>query len=75
MSILLKSPFEFGYGVYDVEENKYYGLEEIADDYSKYESLIDVLAEKNIGTLLGDVNGDYFVDVIDATAIQKYAAA
>lgn len=70
----IQSPFEFGYGVYDVEENKYYGLEEIAGDYSKYDGLIDALAEKNIGTLLGDVNGDNTVDILDATVIQKYAA-
>ena len=74
MGTSIKDPFEFGYGVYDVKEGKYYGLEEIAADYSKYEGLIDALAENNIGSLLGDVNGDNEVDIFDAVQIQKYAS-
>lgn len=70
----IQSPFVCGYGVYDVEENEYYGLEKLVDNYSKYEGLIDALAEKNIGDLLGDVNGDNNVDILDAAVIQKYAA-
>ena len=70
----IQSPFEFGYGVYDVEKNEYYALEELVDNYSKYEGLIDKLAENNIGALLGDVNGDNTVDILDATVIQKCAA-
>lgn len=50
----IQSPFPFGYGVYDVKENKFYGLECFADnpdqflffkpecslDYSEYDGLI-----------------------------------
>lgn len=84
----IQSPFPFGYGVYDVKENKFYGLECFADnpdqflffkpecslDYSEYDGLIDALADNNIGYLTGDVNRDGTVDILDATAIQKFAA-
>ena len=83
----IQSPFPFGYGVYDVKENKFYGLECFADnpdqflffkpecslDYSEYDGLIDALADNNIGYLTGDVNRDGKVDILDATAIQKYS--
>ncbi len=80
-------PFLTGYGVYDVENSEYYGLEQFADndcsvftnvdklpfDASRYEGLIDALAELNIGTLTGDCNNDGNVDILDATLIQKAA--
>lgn len=74
VSYSIKSPFECGYGVFDVTQNEYYGLEDIANDYSKYDGLLDALAENNVGSLLGDVNGDNEVDIIDATLVQKYAS-
>lgn len=79
----LGSPFMTGYGIYDVEENAFYGLENMADDYSrfgeigewvdytKYEGLIDALADIYIGTPTGDANSDDTLDVLDATEIQK----
>ena len=35
--------------------------------------MIEALAEANIGYLTGDVNQDGTVDILDATAIQKYS--
>ena len=83
----IQSPFAFGYGVYNVKENKFYGLECFADDpddlllinpecsldYSEYDGLIKALADSNVGYLTGDVNQDGTVDILDATAIQKYS--
>ncbi len=83
----LKEPFMFGYGIYDVKENKFYGLEEFAEkvdpvfydrdgqplDYSKYDGLIQALADAKVGYKTGDTNGDGRVDILDATAIQKNA--
>lgn len=83
----IQSPFAFGYGVYNVKENKFYGLECFADDpddlllikpecsldYSEYDGLIEALADSNVGYLTGDVNQDGNVDILDATAIQKYS--
>ena len=79
------SPFLTGYGIYDVKENKFYGLEELSEDkyddtiyidepiydYSKYDGLIAVLTELDIGYKRGDANIDTNVDILDATEIQK----
>ena len=84
----IQSPFAFGYGVYNVKENKFYGLECFADDpddlllikpecsldYSEYDGLIEALADSNIGYLTGDANGDNKVDILDAAFIQKAAS-
>lgn len=83
----LYSPFAVGYGVYNVKENEFYGLECFADnpdqcfcnpekslDYTECDGLIEALADANIGRLTGDINSDGAVDILDATAIQKYAA-
>ena len=80
----LGSPFLTGYGIYDVADNEFYGLEEFADDYSKltevnrlpfnyerYEGLLDALADLDICYPTGDANTDRTVDIIDATEIQK----
>lgn len=83
----IQSPFAFGYGVYNVKENEFYGLECFDDnpdkllfvtpeqslDYSEYDGLIEALTSLNIGYLTGDVNRDGTVDILDAAAIQKYS--
>lgn len=66
-----KSPFITGYAVYNIEENEYYDLSELKDDYSKYENLKETLEDLNIGLLNGDINNDGFVDILDAVDIQK----
>lgn len=80
----LQSPFLVGYGIYDVKENKFYGLEQVAANninsfsgkeqtynFDKYEGLIDALSAANVGMLTGDTNSDGYVNILDATAIQK----
>ena len=87
MGTAIDSPFIVGYGIYDVKEKTFYGLEELADncsdyyvnpdekiDYTKYEGLINTLANMNIGFMTGDVNADKTVDVLDAIEIQKFGA-
>ena len=78
------NPFATGYGVYDVEANEFYALEDLTDDCfmpkytgqsaDKYEGLTDALAELNIGYATGDANKDNKVDIFDATLIQKVAS-
>lgn len=79
------SPFMTGYGIYDVKAGEFYGFEQFADndcsyycgvdvlpfDCSKYDGLIDALADLNIGYLTGDANNDKTMDIIDATEVQK----
>lgn len=81
--------FLTGYGVYDVNDKTFYGFEQFADndctifttefdklpfDASKYDGLIDALAELNIGYMTGDANKDNKVDILDATLVQKVAS-
>ena len=78
------NPFATGYGIYDVEANEFYALEDLTDDCfmpkytgqsaDKYEGLTDALAELNIGYATGDANKDNKVDILDATLIQKSAS-
>ena len=78
------NPFATGYGVYDVEANEFYALEDLTDDCfmpkytglsaDKYEGLVDALAELNIGYATGDVIKDNKIDILDAAFIQKYAS-
>ena len=78
------NPFATGYGVYDVEANEFYALEDLTDDCfmpkytgqsaDKYEGLTDALAELNIGYATGDANKDNEIDILDAAFIQKYAS-
>lgn len=80
--------FLTGYGIYDVNDNEFYGFEQFADNdctifttefdklpfgASKYDGLIDALEDLNIGCMTGDSNGDGTVDILDAIFIQKVA--
>lgn len=79
------SPFLTGYGVYDVKDGEFYGFEQFADndcsfftvvnklpfDCTKYDGLLDALANLNIGEITGDANNDKSMDILDAAQIQK----
>lgn len=74
MSDSLCAPFKCGYGVYDVNESRFYDLDEISGDYSKYNGLIETLEALKIGNPTGDADLDNTVSISDATCIQKSLA-
>ena len=70
----LCAPFKCGYGVYDVNENCFYDLDELSDNYSKYAGLIETLEALEIGNPTGDANMDNTVSISDVTCIQRSLA-
>lgn len=74
MSGSLCAPFKCCYGIYDVEQNTFYDLGDLAKDYSKYNGLIETLDALKIGNLTGDVNLDNTVSISDVTSIQRKLA-
>ena len=73
---LLRTPFITAYGVYNVSENMFYGLEQLTETYTDYKDLIKILNQFHIGTIIhvGDANMDGTVSISDVTAIQRYIA-
>ena len=66
------SPFESGYGIYDVKQDIFVPI--TSDAESKYDGLTKVLDEVVAGRLLGDLDGDDSITVIDATILQRCEA-
>ena len=66
--------FKFGYGVFDVEQDRFIDLYDIRDDVESYKNLREVLWALQIGRPVGDADNDGEVTVMDATAIQKALA-
>lgn len=71
MSGSLCAPLKCGYGIYDVGENTFYDLDDLAKDYSKYNGLMETLEAFEIGNLTGDANLDNTVSISDVTCIQR----
>lgn len=67
-------PISFGYGIYDVKEDKFYDIVNNNFDYSKYDDLEEVFESINPGYLIGDADRDGKLSVMDATLIQKCVA-
>lgn len=65
-------PFNFGYGVYDVENDCFAGLTNKI--LEKYDGLYDAMVELKIGIPLGDADSDRVLSVMDATFIQRAEA-
>lgn len=65
-------PFDFGYGVYDVENDCFADLTNKILD--KYDGLYDAMVELKIGNPLGDADNDRILSVMDATFIQMAEA-
>ena len=63
-------PFEFDYGVYDVPESVFVPLETA---YAKgtFAGLEEALDELNLGSLIGDMDGDGRLTISDATIMQR----
>ncbi|MBR2715964.1 MAG: hypothetical protein IKB73_07160 [Ruminococcus sp.] len=64
-------PFSFRYGVYDVNEDKFYNIFENGFDFSKFEGLDEALTAYEPGVPHGDVDYDGILTVMDATFIQR----
>ena len=62
--------FRYQYGVYDVAENQFYDLFDLRSEPEKYDDLLDVLVQKKIGQLIGDLDNDGAITILDATGIQ-----
>ena len=66
------APFDSGYGIYDVKQDRFIPLNgTTVEVYDGLKAAFDKLGE---GKLLGDINGDNTINVIDATMIQRCAA-
>ena len=66
-------PFESGYGLYDVKQDTFvtvYGS--MVNDYN---GLSEAFDEVGYGKLLGDVDGDNSISIVDATVIQRCLAS
>ena len=59
--------FYNGYGIYDVKEDKFVSIESV--DFSEYDGMEEYI-DKNIGSRIGDTDGDKTLSVLDATLIQ-----
>ncbi len=69
-------PFLLEFGVYDVEEDKFYDALK-AYQSEKYEDLGTILSTVDCATpfiRIGDVDGDRIITINDVTLIQKYIA-
>ncbi len=65
-------PFETTYCIYDVSDDKFYDITKI--DILAYRGLYDYLVESDIATMIGDVDYDNKLTIIDATMIQRILA-
>ncbi len=65
-------PFEIPYAVYDVEKDEFIGIKDV--DCNQYDGLIECVQELNLGLLVGDVDRDKTLTVLDATIIQRCIA-
>lgn len=65
-------PFDGTMGVYDVAKRIYY---DVTDDMlNRYDGLADVYMEMGIGRLIGDIDRDDELSIIDATIMQRCEA-
>lgn len=64
-------PFELAWGVYDISTNTWYDLCTAWDDTEKFPKLHEYYESLNIGTLIGDLDNDNVITIVDATIIQK----
>lgn len=65
--------FTFGMALYDVKEDAFYDLYTMTD-YDRYEGLAEALDRYGKGKLLGDIDGDDEISIIDVTILQRCEA-
>ncbi len=71
-AIYTYKPFEIPYAVYVVEKDEFIDIKDV--DCNQYDGLIECLQELKIGLLVGDVDRDKTLTVLDATIIQRCIA-
>lgn len=74
--VIMQGPseiFEFGMGLYDVKNDTFIDLTDMTD-LSAYHGLEEAIDRYGRGTLLGDIDGDDEITVVDATMIQRCEA-
>jgi len=67
-SIYYHGPFDVPYCVYDAKNNEFIGISEV--DFDEYKGLREVFCTPKYGKLIGDVDEDGRVSIVDATYIQ-----
>ncbi|MBQ3264561.1 MAG: hypothetical protein IJH07_02165 [Ruminococcus sp.] len=65
--------FTYGMGVYDAQEHTFYDLSKMSD-YSAYEGLREAIDTYGKGRLLGDLDLDDAVTIVDVTLLQRCEA-
>lgn len=65
--------FTFGMALYDAQEETFYDLYQMTD-YSQYNGLEAAINTYGKGKLLGDIDGDNSISVVDVTMIQRCVA-
>ncbi|WP_407383743.1 hypothetical protein [Ruminococcus sp.] len=66
-------PFEFGMAVYHVAEDHFYSLSSLTD-YDQYPGLAEAVDTYGKGRLLGDLDRDNNISMLDVTLIQRCEA-
>lgn len=62
--------FRYGYGIYDIQADKFLDLFDLGKDISGYNGLEDNLLKTKENRLIGDLNSDNQLTIKDATEIQ-----
>lgn len=62
--------FSLGMGLYDAKADTFYDLTKI-NDYSKYDGLSEAIDIYGKGKLLGDIDNDNEVSILDCTELQR----
>ena len=67
------SLFEFGMGLYDVKEDTFKDISRMTD-YNAYDGLAEAIDQYGKGVLLGDIDRDDEISVLDVTILQRCIA-
>ena len=62
--------FALGMGLYDAKEDTFYDLAKM-QDYDRYDDLAEAIDIYGMGKLLGDIDGDDEISILDCAIIQR----
>lgn len=68
-----RSPFKYNLGLYDVGEDTFYDLA-VMKDYNRYDGLQKTIDEFGVGKLIGDMDRDNQLTIVDVTIMQRCLA-